>query len=150
MRVNQIGFYCPTKDAEQKVKNTFGLHNAEWTKEIITGVSEVRGRKPCRSVYESITNSDIGIEIEIMRCLEGNNWTDDMLPMPHDTFVFSHIGIDLNGEDFPVMHKPWRLIQETFTVEHDGKKLHYRIYDTMGRTFLKITQQKGRSKGIVR
>lgn len=144
MRINQIGFYCQSKEAVDNIKKIFGLQNAVWIKDIMAGVSEVRGRKPGRSIIESQTNSDLGIEIEIINCPEGNMWLDnDMGPVPLAVPVFSHIGIDVD-EVFAV-GKPWKLIQETFTNEHsrsESELIHFRVYDTICRTYLKFTSKK--------
>jgi hypothetical protein len=148
MKYHQVAYYCQSKEAEDNIKKTFGLINAKWMIDTVTGLSEVRGMKPQPNVAEIQMNHDLGFELELLRYIDGKYWQQgDIIAVPYDVPVFSHVGIYLDdGKDFPVMAKNWRLVQETFTQRHNNPdvkcRYHYRIYDTMNRSYIKFIKKR--------
>ena len=149
MKFDQIAFYCQSKEAEANVKKSFGLTNAEWIKDTITEYNELRGKSHTTNnlaVVEVQKNIDLGLNLEIIRYLDGHFWSEaDMFTVPSDVPIISHCGLSLSEyENWPQLGKHWLLLQETFTRSHTNSphRLHYRIYGTMGRTYFKYVKTK--------
>lgn len=135
MRMDQIAYYCATNSAEWKLKQYLNLANAEWIEDIVTARSTVFGKPPEVNVARLQFCYALGIELEIIRYLDGPHWhQNDLIDAP----FISHIGIHLDdGEEFPPMIGA-RLVQETFTQSHTsaylttgagaGRKYHYKIF----------------------
>lgn len=147
MNMRQVAFYCQSDKAVDALKRSFGLENRDWFHDEVVCLSEVRGRKPFQSMYHVFINSDLGMELEIIRNLEGHIWLEgDLISVPEDVPVFSHVGFYLDqNEDFPKLTKQWKLVQETFTREHSNKSInfrfHYRVYDTLSRSYVKFIKR---------
>ena len=149
MKMDQIAFYCADALAADMVKKKFGLEKADWVHDTVTAKSSVWGFEPETNVAELQFNYDLGVELEILRYIEGPSWhgLNAQLRLP----FISHIGIHLDdGEEFPAM-TGCRLVQETFTQSHTaaylttgpaaGRKYHYRIFELGHSTFIKYIRR---------
>lgn len=146
MKIDQVAYYCRTKVEEDILKQSLGLGKAEWLNDSVTAYSvmnEVAGINKAELSF----NYSLGIELEILRYVEGRNWheNNDM------DFFISHIGIHLDdNEEFPIMEDA-KLVQETFTLTHTsaylttgkgaGRKYHYKIYELSSGNFLKFIKR---------
>ncbi len=138
MKLDQVAYYCATKDQADHVKRMFGLTNSEWIKDKVTAMSSVYGGPLMQNVAELQFNYALGIELEILRYIDGPSWhgkSVDVIKRP----IISHVGFHLeDGEEFPEM-AGCELVQETFTKSHTseylttgagrGRLYHYRIFE---------------------
>lgn len=143
-KMDQIAYYCQHERQANELKKLFGLQDADWVQDTVTAKSTVYGRNPVINKAELQFNYDLGIELEILRYIEGPSWHTER---PKNTAFISHVGIHLaDGEEFPKM-SGCTLVQETFTLEHTapylttgagaGRKYHYRIYEIGRQTYIK-------------
>jgi hypothetical protein len=149
MKIDQVAYYCATGDAELAVKAMFGLTNAAWVRDRVTARSKVWGQQSAVNVAELQFNYDLGIELEIIRYVQGPHWHEMHSGLDWTKPFQSHVGIHLlDGEPFPDMG-PCKLAQETFTMSHTapyltqpgqggyGRKYHYRIWELSPGHFIK-------------
>lgn len=155
MKIDQIAFYCGSEGAVASIKSWFGLQDAKWVHDTVTGESiiSMNGRTyMSQNVAELQFNYDLGIELEILRYIRGDNFhmeNEAKVSMP---FV-SHVGIHLeDNEDFPPMPGA-KLVQETRTLSHTGeyltsptspgygRKYHYRIFQIQPCHFVKYIKR---------
>lgn len=155
MKCDQIAFYAATQQQSDAIKAHFGLTHAEWVQDTVTARSIVNGVDGINKA-ELQFNYSLGIELEILRYIEGMSW-HHANPLASSAFTrgllkapfISHVGIHLDdGEPFPEM-AGCRLVQETFTLEHTGKyltdpaspgfgrKYHYRIFELSPGSYIK-------------
>lgn len=155
MKIDQIAFYASTDEQAAKIKEQFGLLNAEWIKDTVTATSVVWGNKHT-NIAELQFNYDLGIELEILRYINGPHWRDPDNLVHSMGFIesfISHVGIHLaDGEDFPTMMH-CRLVQETWTQGHTakyltdpsspaaGRKYHYRIFEMSQGSYIKYIRR---------
>lgn len=162
MKIDQIAFYAANDEIEKSIKANFGLQNAVWIEDRVEADSILPQFDPntsVRSVGKLLFNYDLGIELEILRYVSGQNWHNFNpnwdLPTINPTggaFV-SHVGIHLgDDEEFPVVD--WKLVQETFTLSHTseyltkegspgyGRKYHYRIYEMTPGSYIKYIKRR--------
>lgn len=148
MKCDQIAVYCQHTRQAEELKALFGLQNAQWIKDTVTANSCIRGSAPRINKAELQFNYDLGVELEIIRYVDGPNWHMDR---PKSTAFISHVGFHLaDGEDFPKM-KGCTLVQETFTLEHTaeylttgagaGRKYHYQIWEIGRQTYVKYIKR---------
>jgi hypothetical protein len=151
MKIDQIAYYCGTKEAEQVVKKMLGLESAEWIKDRVTANSTVWGHGPFENVANLQFNYDLGIELEIIRYVEGTHWHGASANKEDNPFI-SHVGIHLeDNEDFPPMIG-CELAQETFTKSHTseylttgagaGRLYHYKIFSIGRGNYLKYIKRR--------
>jgi hypothetical protein len=154
-KIDQIAFYCLTAEAEERVKQGLGLLDRPWIRDTVTARSRVKAHNGnWLQVYsqraELQFNYDLGIEVEILRYIEGASWLDHGifagLVGPH----ISHIGAHIQ-HDFPECAFP--LVQETWTESHTsdfltnpnsegyGRRYHYRIHQIGPATYLKFIKR---------
>ncbi len=140
--LDQIAIYVSTAEEERMAKAAWGLTDAEWSEDYVIGRAVVHGEDVPRSRARLLFNYDLGIELEILQYLEGDNWhAHYQRSAPGDQFsghfrdgpFISHIGFHVN--DGPLPSLPFPLVQELWTEEHTnphvaGRKYHYRIFDT--------------------
>lgn len=147
MKMDQIAFYARNEAEAKRIKEIFGLVNAEWKKDTVTADSSVYGSAVETNVAELEFNYDLGVELEILRYVSGPCWHDGMHKYDFYTYI-SHIGIHLDDdEDFPAM--PYaRLVQETWTQSHTspylvdcGRKYHYRIFELAPGNYIKYIKR---------
>lgn len=153
MKCDQVAYYCVNEASELCVKRFLGLENAQWLQDKVTALSSVDGAPLARNVGLLQFNYDLGIEIEILRYIEGDHWhkcNPEFLWASADDeanpFV-SHIGYHV--EEFPAA-VGGLLVQETWTESHTseylttgagaGRKYHYRIYQ-LGSTYQKFIKR---------
>lgn len=148
MKCDQIAFYCDTPEQEKEFKALFGLQDAEWIKDTVIANSSVFGGRIQQNVAQLQFNYDLGIELEILRYVNGPSWHQSR---PKDTPFISHIGLHLgDNEDFPKM-KNCALVQETWTLQHTspylvtgagaGRRYHYRIFQVGPTDFVKYIKR---------
>src|SRR6478736_3966760 len=101
MKMDQIAFYCPTEEAEVQVKENFGLmHYDDWVKDTVVAESWVKDIGYVKTVGWLQFNYSLGVELEILRYVEGKSW-HDRDRMPDGQPFISHIGIHLEDcEEF--------------------------------------------------
>lgn len=163
MKIDQIAFYCETENSEEHVKKTFP--GKEWIKDTVVSVNEIfpqYGRPyRCQAIGELQFNYDFGIELEILRYVEGSSWHNHLptkIALRGSMLPFlSHVGIHMAEEDlFPdepnmqewFVTSPWRLVQRTRTISHSNPYLiekkrtyEYRIYESVPGTYLKYIKR---------
>lgn len=138
--LDQIAFYAPDATAEEKVKGMFGLREAEWTEDFVTGRVSVFGEPEQVSQAKLLFNYDLGIELEILTYTLGPNWHRHRAKRGEgppinpgcEPFV-SHIGFHVNEEELPFRLEP--AAQRMVTTFHSNpaiadRRYEYVIYDT--------------------
>lgn len=154
MKIDQIAYVCNTETDEEKLKKMLSLEKADWIQDRVSAKTKV-WRENSSLIAPSVGfnvaalqfNYDLGIELEILRYLEGPNW--------HETnkegLFFSHVGVHLApGESFPEMAGA-KLVQETRTTEHTaeylttgagkGRTYHYKIFQISPGNFIKFIKR---------
>lgn len=154
MKIDQIAFYCQSKEEATKLVKQLGLLDANWIEDRVTARSIVNGVEG-RNVAELAFNYDRGIELEILRYVEGPSWhdTNPLFKGEAGKPFVSHIGIHLeDDEDFPPMESAV-LVQETFTESHTaeyltkegspgyGRTYHYRIFELSPGSYVKYIKR---------
>jgi len=155
MKIDQVAFYAATQAQSDAIKAMLGLTQEEWVTDTVTARSIVNGVDG-QNVGELQFNYSLGIEVEILRYIEGLSWHNSN-PLAGNAFTrgilkapfISHVGIHLDdGEPFPEMIG-CRLVQETFTISHTGqyltdprspgygRKYHYRIFELSPGSYIK-------------
>lgn len=144
MKIDQLAFHCPQERHELRIKQRFNLVNAAWIKDVVTSHSTIYS--PGGGILSSghnvallQFNYDLGIELEIIKYIGGENFLSDVDEM-HP--CFSHVGIHLSKlEEMPNGDDNFSLLQETFTISHTsdfltnpssigyGRRYHYRIFE---------------------
>jgi hypothetical protein len=139
--LDQIAFYAPDDQAVADIKVHFGLENADWTEDFVTGTVSVFDEPPQQSRARLLFNYDLGIELEILTYLSGPNWhrrrdqhgTGPKCGEGARPFQ-SHIGFHVNDEPLPSLG--FRVAQVMTTEHHtnpgvNGRRYQYVIYDTL-------------------
>jgi hypothetical protein len=135
--------------AADELKSDLGLDKAKWLLDRVTAKSKVRKGTHLETginVAELQFNYDLGIELEIIRYIDGPHWHPPMQPQLRR--FQSHVGIHLDdGEPFPLMDNS-PIVQETFTTEHTSeylvkldRKYHYRIHEVSRGTYIKFIRR---------
>lgn len=161
MKMDQVAFYAPSDADEARIKDWFGLTDAVWIEDRVTAASAVQltpGHHVSGvNVAKLLFNYDLGIELEIIRYLDGPNWIQSRTyrgaPITHGLPFINHIGLHLEDtDDFPPMTGAV-LVQETFTTEHTskyltdpdspgfGRKYHYKIWETVPGSYIKFIKR---------
>ena len=152
MVIDQIAFYASNDEQVRQIKAQFGLLEAQWINDTVHARSIVCGVEGPNTA-ELQFNYDLGIELEILRYIQGKSWHDPANIVAHkfsDPFI-SHVGIHLaDGEEFPAMEH-CKLVQETFTISHTakyltqgpaaGRKYHYRIFQMSQGSYIKYIRR---------
>lgn len=153
MKIDQIAYYAANRAQADNIKHWLGLADpALWIKDRVTADSTVWGKGPFENVAELQFNYSLGIELEIIRYVEGTHWHGtgaNNIERP----IISHVGVHLDdGEDFPAM-EGCELAQETFTKSHTaeyltlpgspaaGRLYHYRIFAMGPNNFIKFIRR---------
>jgi hypothetical protein len=134
MLMDQVAFYCTTKNQEERVKGWFNLQNAVWIHDTVTGLSSVRQAVYAENVAELQFNGDLGLQLEIIRYVKGQHW---LLARPDFGIgiIVSHVGLHLaDDEPWPAMGGA-QLVQHTRTTKHTGEHFHNSKLPTYGRTY---------------
>ncbi len=161
MKVNQISYYANTEQAERLIKQTFAVADDSWWSDRIICTNRIfppHGRPyQCRAIAEVQRTFDLGIEIEILRYIEGSSWHNhlpNMIALRGSMIPFlSHVGILLDEkESFPdeedMNELRWQLVQETTTHQHQNEEeaekrrtYKYKIYESVPGTYLKYIKR---------
>ena len=156
MKLDQTAFYCTTPAAAQQLKENLGLDKAEWITDRVVGKSQViinpRLVRHGNNVAELQFCYVLGIELEIIRYIEGPHWHQRYQMGALECFR-SHDGVHLEDhEPFPLLPHA-QLVQETFTLSHTsdyltnpqslgyGRKYHYRIFELSPNTWIKFIRR---------
>jgi hypothetical protein len=151
LKIDQIAFCARTDEDERALKARFRLDKADWVEDHVVAEGYVRGgRQPGEprglkncNVAKLLFNYDLGIELEILRYLEGHNYVDQAeIPSGQICHIGAHVekGVDITDPshglpiDFVI---PAPIIQQVETVTHtndflvkSGRRYRYTIYDT--------------------
>lgn len=150
MKIDQCAFYAHTNEDADRIKEQFGLLGAQWIRDTVTARSKVIGNGERENVAELQFNYDLGVELEILRYVDGPSWHLTN-PLSKNSSFISHIGIHLeDGEPFPEM-RHCIMVQETFTLSHTaaylttgpaaGRKYHYRIFELSPGSYVKYIKR---------
>jgi hypothetical protein len=154
MKIDQVAFYCPTFEGEQRIKQGLGLLDKEWVRDEVTARSRVLGGNGTwievePQVAELQFNYDLGIEVEILRYLNGMSWHDFSANAEYIAARMSHVGMHV--DEFPETIFP--LVQETWTKKHTnefltnpnsrgyGRLYHYRVHHMGIGAYLKFIKR---------
>lgn len=152
LEIDQIAFYARNDEDEAAVKASLGLENAEWIEDRVVAQGLVGGRKG-ENEAKLLFNYDNGIEVEILRYLDGPNYCD-LLNV--DGGNMCHIGMHVKKGtplmSLPVLEKmfPFPIVQQVNTLTHtnpfllsNGRKYRYTIYDSTAAlgTCLKVIER---------
>jgi hypothetical protein len=129
-KTDQIAYIAYNDEDEKSIKKALGLENAVWVEDECVASGIVRG-VPGVNKAKLLFNYDMGIEVEILRYIEGPNYADGIVGGS-----IGHIGIHAGpGENVPTFNFP--IIQQVKTRSHTnefllktGRKYQYTIYDT--------------------
>ncbi len=139
-KMDQLAFVARNDSDERTIKKFLRLDNADWVEDEVVAQGYVRGAgHPCTNKAKLLFNYDLGIEVEILRYLEGDNYVD-RTGIP--SCMLAHIGLHLEkGQRMPdaldnlVFTAPHA--QQVWTVSHTtdflvstGRRYKYTIYDT--------------------
>jgi hypothetical protein len=145
-KADQLAFIAFNDEDELAIKKQFGLENAEWVEDHVLARGEVRGL-PGENKAKLLFNYDLGIELEILRYLEGPNYAEWLQggSMCHVGF---HYDPAKGDGSVPTFDAP--IIQRVETVSHtnqylldNGRKYRYTIYNTLSTlgVFTKIIER---------
>lgn len=141
-KLDQIAFIARSDEDEMRIKTMLRLDQANWVEDIVIAKGVVHGENGIKeNTAKLLFNYDMGIEIEILRYLEGPNYAD-----LDGRYIKScrpaHIGFHLEkGCTIPEGFKDWvfpaNIIQQVETQSHTnqflidtGRRYRYTIYDT--------------------
>lgn len=143
LKIDQIAFACYSDVQEQQIKDKLGLSNAKWVEDevVANGFVYPRGFERTNRA-KLLFNYDFGIEVEILRYLEGDNYLQNQLiPGGH----ICHVGMHLEkGKTLPDMRIgsgtkhtfDFSIVQQVETESHTnqflvdtGRRYRYTIYD---------------------
>lgn len=147
MKMDQVAFYAFNDGEADEIKAHFGLLYSKWIHDEVTAKSYFPGGKQSLNKALLQFNYDLGIELEIIRYIDGHHWHNFG---HHSNRFISHIGLHLAPEeDFPATS--WPLVQETFTISHTseyltigegkGRKYHYRIHELSPYNYIKYIKR---------
>jgi hypothetical protein len=131
--IDQIAYISHSETDTRRIKEALGLQDADWTEDICVASGEVRG-KASTNKARLLFNYDMGVEVEILQYLEGDNYASNL-----SGGRICHIGIHHDGGGVDVPTFPGRIIQQVVTETHTnpflletGRQYRYTIYDTLG------------------
>lgn len=148
MKLDQIAYYCATDEQAERVKRQFGLQNAAWAKDTVTAeVSVAREsglpRWQGTNVAELQFNESLGIQLEIIRYIEGLHWCMYHPFFDMDTYI-AHVGIHVGDDGFPTHLDDQQLAQRAVTKHHtafNDRTYEYRIYKLTPGVYVKYIQR---------
>lgn len=142
IKLDQIATYAHDEEQADAIKRSLGLEKAEWKLDEVVGRVDLPQRKIVGANSKGLLqfNYDLGIEFEILTYLEGphwhQDWSDEVRAGPFGVPFLSHIGIHLEGDEFPAWAANFPLVQEMWTESHTNeyvnkmhRRYHYRILD---------------------
>ncbi len=147
LRLDQLAYYCSSEEAEAKVKAMYGLQNAVWIKDAVTARGTVNGKQTVNVALLQF-NSDLGIQLEMIKYRAGDHWLRHFVGKREEPFV-AHVGVHLNCAEWP--KAPGKLVQEVKTISHTaehltigaqaGRRYHYRIYQLSDTSCVKFIKR---------
>jgi len=129
-KIDQLAFIAYNDEDEARIKAQLGLSDAKWVEDNVVATGTVKGHAGT-NVAKLLFNYDMGMEVEILRYTDGDNYADG-IPGGH----ICHYGIHAEADKpAPTFDAP--IIQEVYTTSHTneyllstGRTYHYTIYDT--------------------
>lgn len=143
LKIDQIAFASYSDDNETAIKAKLGLADAEWVEDEVVAEGFVYPSGYSKTNRAKLLfNYDLGIEVEILRYLDGDNYLQSQLiPACH----VCHIGYHLEkGKTLPDMRLgsgikhtfDFKIAQQVETKSHTnqflidtGRRYRYTIYD---------------------
>lgn len=144
LQLDQIAFFVKDDEGEQAVKEQWGLQGAEWIEDTVVAEGLVRGSDGLAigtNKAKLLFNYDLGIELEILRYIEGPNYCD-VLGLQNGQMC--HVGMHTE-KGAPLMDEgilagmfpKSEVIQTVRTQKHTnqflldtGRKYRYTIFDS--------------------
>lgn len=133
LKIDQIAFLARTDEDEHLIKYRLGLLDAEWIEDVVKAEGLVDGDWNT-NVAKLLFNEDYGIQVEILRYLNGANYTQNL-----KAGEICHIGMHVSSEDSAFVPPFFnsKVAQEVETISHTneflttiGRRYHYTVYDT--------------------
>lgn len=129
-KIDQLAYIAYNDEDERRIKEALGLLNADWTEDEVVASGTVRG-VPGVNKAKLLFNYDMGIEVEILRYIEGPNYASHLV-----AGRICHVGIHaVAGQPAPTFNAP--IVQQVKTRSHTnefllktGRRYQYTIYDT--------------------
>lgn len=157
-KIDQIAFAARTDEDEFAIKVALGLQDAEWIEDNCVAGGEVFGEQGT-NVAKLLFNYDLGIEVEILRYVDGPNYLNGKRParlgevLRKHGYIESrtqcHIGIHHDGVG-PVPTFNYPIAQRVETITHTNAYLleqkrtyRYTIYDSFSAlgVYLKVIER---------
>jgi hypothetical protein len=146
LKIDQLAFLARSDEDELAIKKQLRLSDAHWVEDEVVATGFVRGsrkagepRKQATNRAKLLFNYDLGLEVEILRYIEGANYAD----VGHvNSCQLCHIGAHVEkGKQLPETMQNWvvaaPIIQQVETQTHTnefllktGRRYRYTIYDT--------------------
>lgn len=140
LKIDQIAFLARNDQDEAMIKKLLRLDNAAWVEDYVEAEGYVRGHGEAgRNKAKLLFNYDLGIEVEILRYLDGPNYPDIG---EVGSGTVAHIGMHVEkGQQIPIELQDFvfagPMIQQVVTKTHSnqflidtGRRYRYTIYDT--------------------
>lgn len=141
LRIDQLAFACHSDEQEKEIMRAMGLEAAEWTVDECTAVGRIGNYKPIEgeNTAKLMFNYDLGIEVEILRYLDGPNYLDLLGTNQGVCHIGMHVekGTPLQDKADVAALFPFRIIQQVETRAHtnqflldSGRRYRYTIFDS--------------------
>lgn len=139
LKLDQIAFVARTDTEELLIKRMLRLDRADWVEDEVVANGYVKGKgSDLTNTAKLLFNYDLGIEIEILRYLEGENYVETGgVPSCNVAHLGFHLEKGKSLTDFGRMVFPAAMMQEVKTHAHTnefllktGRRYRYTIYDT--------------------
>lgn len=154
LKLDQIAFVARNDTEELLIKRMLRLQDADWVEDEVVASGYVKGHGDGQTNKAKLLfNYDLGIEIEILRYMEGTNYVE---VGNVESGNVAHLGFHLekgkNLEAFQGLVFPASLMQQVKTEQHtnefllkSGRRYRYTIYDTkpLFGVYLKVIERLG-------
>lgn len=161
LKIDQIAFLARNDEDERAIKKQLRLTNANWVEDEVVAKGYVQGarvpgtpRGPQTNRAKLLFNYDFGIELEILRYIDGPNYADQA---GLKSCRICHIGAHVEkGKEIPpgleAFVIPTSMAQEVTTQSHTnpflietGRRYRYSIYNTLDMLgmFFKVIERIG-------
>jgi hypothetical protein len=150
LKIDQLAYLARNDQEEEQIKRLLRLQDADWVEDHVIAEGYVRGHGPkALNRAKLLFNYDLGVEVEILRYVEGANYPD-VAGIQGGRLV--HIGMHVEkGKELPdELTFVADIIQKVETQHHTneflvktGRKYRYTIYDTLPLfgVFLKVIER---------
>lgn len=152
LKLDQIAFIARSDEDERLIKSSLGLSLADWTEDECVAKGSVRGHPGEQTNRAKLLfNYDMGIEVEILRYIEGANYADvNQIP----SCQMCHIGFHVEKGAKVPSTSPFKfpiqqcVVTQTHTNQFlidSGRRYRYTIYDSTAvfGTHLKVIERLG-------